>query len=221
MLNQLQLHTLTEGARQLGIPLSQLAVRDFSLYLETLQRWSTIVNLVAQPEPDTVIRKHLLDSLAVSGLLPDKCRIADLGSGAGFPGLVVAIAEPTQALTLIEPRRKRANFLKDVIRTLGLKNVIVSEGRAESLAKERAFQHAFDWVMTRATWDLRSFLSLAAPFLKDNGHALAMKSNRGSQELANVDASEKVFVFRDQHAYTLPFGSEKRFVYIFQKSCST
>ena len=221
MLNQSQLDTLTEGARQLGVSLSDPAVHDFSRYLETLQRWSKIVNLVSQAEPDIVIRKHLLDSLAAASVLPDHCKIADLGSGAGFPGLVVAIVQPSQTLTLIEPRRKRANFLKDVLRTIGLKNVAVVEERVEFLAKEPAFQHTFDWVLSRATWDLSSFLSFAAPFLKDNGHALAMKGERGEQELTAVNAREKIFVFRDRYEYTLPFGSEQRRVYIFQKRCST
>jgi 16S rRNA (guanine527-N7)-methyltransferase len=221
MLNQSQLDILTEGALQLGIALSDSAINGFSLYIETLQRWSKIANLVSQPDPTTVIQKHLLDSLALSSLLPSNCQIADLGSGAGFPGLVVAIADPTRAVTLIEPRRKRANFLKDVIRSVGLKNAAVSEGRAEFLAKEHAFQDAFDCVITRATWDLRSFLSFAAPFLKDNGHALAMKGKKGKQELEDVDAKETVFFLQDQYVYKLPFGSERRCVYLFQKHCST
>ena len=218
MTHQAHIDTLKEGAYELGISISDDTISCLTLYLETLQRWSKTTDLVAQPTPEIVIHKHILDSLAVSLLLSPACRFIDLGSGAGFPGLVLAIAERGREVALVEPRRKRANFLKDVVRMARLKNVKVYESRAESSAKEQDLQESFDAVVTRATWDIQTFLPLAAPFLKDRGVALAMKGKKGEQELLGYNSTPSPqFYFSKRHDYALPSGQEERHVYVFTK----
>ncbi len=218
MIDQLHLDTLIEGAHELGIFLSDDTISSLITYLETLQRWSKTTDLVSQPAPEVVIHKHILDSLAVTLLLSPACRFIDLGSGAGFPGLVLAMAEREREAVLVEPRRKRANFLKDVTRVARLKNVKVYESRAESSAKEQDLKGNFDAVVTRATWDIETFLSFAEPFLKEKGIALAMKGKKGEQELLeyNGNPSPK-FSFSKRHDYTLPSGQEERHAYVFSK----
>ena len=223
MLDHAQTHLLREGARCLGLELSGENLARFAIYLEEIQRWSKVTDLVAQPDPETVIRKHLLDSLAVSALVPPDSRLLDLGSGAGFPGLVLAIVGAAREVALVEARRKRVSFLKEVVRRTQAMNVRVYEGRAEVLAAEESLRAHFGVVITRATWTLKEFLRLAGPFVVDSGVALAMKGPQGEKELSELEPYLQTvgFCLQNRHAYTLPCGTEKRQVIIFAKKCST
>jgi 16S rRNA (guanine527-N7)-methyltransferase len=222
MLNPEQTRLLREGAGSLGLKLSEATLARFSIYLEELQRWSKIADLVSQEDLESIIRKHLLDSLAVFLLIPQQSRLLDLGSGAGFPGLALAIVDPSLAVVLIEARRKRANFLKEAIRKTQVTNVKVYEGRVEALAKDKSFHETFDVVITRATWNISTFLQLARPFAKESGLALCMKGPRIEKELTSPEKFPLLwgFCLKNRHKYTLPFGKEQREVIIFSK-CSS
>src|SRR5690349_14713845 len=123
MLTNEQLTLLANGAKLLKLELSEDHLRKIIIYLNELQRWAKIVDLVSQSDPSMIIRKHVLDSLAVLPCLPVYGRLLDLGSGAGFPGLPIAIVRQTLSISLLEPRRKRVNFLKEAIRTAALAHV--------------------------------------------------------------------------------------------------
>jgi 16S rRNA (guanine527-N7)-methyltransferase len=222
MLNPEQSRLLREGARSLGLELLDEALARFSIYLEELQRWSKIADLVSQEDLESIIRKHLLDSLAVFPLIPKRSRLLDLGSGAGFPGLALAIVDSSLVVVLIEARRKRANFLKEVVRKTQATNVKVYEGRAEALAKDKSFYETFDVVITRATWTISTFLQLARPFAKESGLALCMKGPKIEKELMSLEECPILwgFCLKNRHKYILPFGKEQREVIIFSK-CSS
>src|SRR5215207_4400129 len=166
---------LREGAAQFSFTLTEEIITQFATFIQEIQRWSKIVDLLSQTDPETLIRKHILDSLALLPWIPEGRRMLDLGSGAGFPGLSLAIVKPDLSITLIEARRKRANFLKESIRKLRLHNVKAYEGRAEDLSRKKDLQGAFDIVVTRATWNISSFLNIARPFLHPHGFVMAMK----------------------------------------------
>lgn len=219
MLNPAQTSLLTEGARRLGLELSDRHCACFSLYLEEIARWSRVTNLISQSDAETMIRKHLLDSLAVSPLIPADIRLLDLGSGAGFPGLVLAVMQSARDVVLIEARRKRVSFLKATVRRLKLSNVKVYEGRAEALTREDSLRASFAAVISRATWGLKKFLTLAQPFIADRGIALAMKGPRGAQEVNELGDFPRTLGFCRQNIreYLLPFGAEHRQAIIFAK----
>lgn len=219
MFDQSQTFLLIEGARHFGLELSQDDLSRFSLYVEELQLWSEVTNLVSQTDTDTIIRKHLLDSLAVASLLPSVGRLLDLGSGAGFPGLVLAIVQPDREIVLIETRRKRVSFLKEVARKAKIPNLKVYEGRAEALAGEEFLRASFSIVVTRATWNIRDFLRLASPFIENIGIALAMKGPQVEKELddSSLYLQSIGFYLQKRHEYTLPFGKEKRQMIVFVK----
>jgi len=223
MLSHAQTHLLIEGARILGSQLSSKELVCFSLYLEEIARWSKIADLVSQTDPAIIIRKHILDSLAILPLLPPATRLLDLGSGAGFPGLVLAILRPSLQVFLLEARRKRANFLKDASRKMRLANVAVYEGRAEVLCEEEPLKASFDFVITRATWGLEDFLRLAEPFLVANGLAVALKGPQAEQDIPALEPRLRKggFCLKEQHAYLLPYGEEKRQALFFAKRCFT
>jgi 16S rRNA (guanine527-N7)-methyltransferase len=223
MLNQSQTRLLIQGARCLGLELSDEHLARFSLYLEEIARWSRVTNLISQTDPEVIIRKHILDSLAIAPFIPADARLLDLGSGAGFPGLVLAILQPSRQVALIEARRKRVSFLKETARRINAMNVQVYEGRAEVLAKEDSLRNCFAVVITRATWSLKEFLLLASPFVADGGIAVAMKGLRGKKELSDLDNSLPTvgFCLKKTHDYDLPFGEESRQALIFAKRCLT
>ncbi len=219
MLDQDHTRMLREGAQQFSLTLSEATVSQFATFIEEIQRWSTIADLLSQTDPATLIRKHILDSLALLPWIPAGSRVLDLGSGAGFPGLPLAIAKPEVHVTLIEARRKRANFLKATIRALTLCNINAYEGRAEQLSQTESLSAAFDMVMTRATWSLSLLLTLARPFLRPEGIVIAMKGPRLQHEL--VEQREPItktgFVHTDTKSYTLA-GNEKRTLAFFSQT---
>ena len=223
MLNRAQTRLLTEGAQFLGLELSGEQVANFSLYLQELARWSKVTNLISQTDPETIIRKHLLDSLAVSPLIPSDIRLLDLGSGAGFPGLVLALMQPARNVVLIEARRKRVSFLKATVRKTQSKNVKIYEGRAETLAAQASLQNSFPVAISRATWSLKEFLFLAQPFVADRGIIISMKGPRGEQELHDLGVFPQTlgFSLRNLQKYALPFGEERRTALVFAKQCLT
>jgi 16S rRNA (guanine527-N7)-methyltransferase len=216
MLTNEQSKLLTEGAQQLQVELTAESIDRISVYLEELQRWAKIVDLVSQSDLETIIRKHVLDSLAVLSVVPVQGRLLDLGSGAGFPGLPIAIARLTLEVSLLEPRRKRINFLKEVIRKTALTNSHAYEERAEEFAKQDGRHSAFDVVITRATWNIREFLNIARPLITKNGIVVAMMGASTPEEL-----TEKTFPQNNQYSlkkfkrYNLPFGKEQRALAIF------
>ena len=185
-------------------------------YLDELLRWSQTFNLVGRRDPQTIVRTHILDSLALSYLLPPHGTFADLGSGAGFPGCVLALAEPTRDVFLVEPRRKRANFLKQVVRTTGAANIRVFNGRAEDFAHEPDRPGAFDTVTTRATWDVSHFLRLCLPLIGNDGRAVAMRGPERPGEAEENDFSGTGFALEKTCRYTLPFGEGNRRALIFK-----
>lgn len=218
MLSENQTQMLREGAEQFSLTLSEEAVSQFATFIEEIQRWSKIADLLSQTDSETLIRKHILDSLSLLPWIPSGSRVLDLGSGAGFPGLPLAIANPEINLTLIEARRKRANFLKESIRKLGLRNIKAYEGRVEDLSQENDLQAAFDVATTRSTWNISLFLNLASPFLRLNGVAMAMKGPKLQEELVEIrDKIKKIdFLHVDTKSYTLA-GNEKRNLALFTK----
>lgn len=212
---------LSQGARRLSVPLAHATLDGVCVYLDELQRWSRIVNLVSVPDSPTVIRKHVLDCFALASRLSFEGRLVDLGSGAGFPGLILAMLDPERPVGLIEARRKRAHFLKAVVRRLGLRNVAVYEGRAETLVQQERFRAAYRVAVSRATWNLAQFLSLAQGFVEPDGWAIAMKGPDAEDELRHVPAQASPFVLYSRYDYTLPFGTESRTLLTFAGQCFT
>lgn len=116
------------------------ALALFEAYLELLLKWNSRMNLTAVREPGEIIRRHFLECIQCARALPDNCEptLLDFGSGAGFPGIPIAICRPEFRVTLAESQRKKAAFLREAVRTLGL-NAEVFDGRVEDLAEDRRF----------------------------------------------------------------------------------
>jgi 16S rRNA (guanine527-N7)-methyltransferase len=174
---------LTRDAALLGVTLDQAdAVRLLAL-LDELERWNRSYNLTAIDSREEMVTHHLLDSLSVS---PDLAgtRIADVGTGAGFPGLPLAIANPSRQFTLIDSNGKKARFVAHAARTLELRNVTAVQARAETLRPKVPF----DTVTARALAGLPELLAQVAPLCGPATRVLAMKGRWPGEELGKLPA---------------------------------
>src|SRR5690606_5212120 len=130
--------SLTQRLKSFGVELPLEREAALGAFLELLERWNRVYNLTAVRDPDEIVARHFVESLALRPLLRGE-RIADVGTGAGFPGMPLAIAAPERSFTLIDSRAKRIRFLRHVVAELGLRNVELVQGRAEHLRPERPF----------------------------------------------------------------------------------
>ena len=159
----------------------------FGLYYRELVDWNRAVNLTAIVGPDEVAAKHFLDSLSVARVIPDETlaggSLADVGSGAGFPGLPLKIAWPGLNVTLIESVGKKAAFLRHMVDTLGLNGVEIENGRAETLAHEPRLRDGFDVVTARAVAHMASLAELTLPLCRIGGIVVTQKKAGIDDEL--------------------------------------
>ncbi len=170
---------LAAGVAKLGIALAPGQLEALAALAAELADWNTRVNLTAITAPDEVVDKHLLDSLAVLPLIKG-LTVADVGSGAGFPGLPLAIADLDRRFTLIESTGKKVKFIRHMAAKLDLPNVEVVLGRAESYRPARPFEA----VVARALGPLAGFVRVAGHLAGRGGRLLAMKGKVPEAELA-------------------------------------
>lgn len=177
---------LAEGLDALGLDPGLAA--PLAEYLALLARWNRTHNLTAIREPERMVTHHLLDSLAVLPWIPRRGRLLDIGSGAGLPGIPLALARPELAVTLIDSVGKKAAFMQQAITALGLPNARAVHGRVEDYPSTEPF----DTVISRAFSSLDAFTGLSRPLLAPGGRWLAMKGRRPDDELAALPADIRV-----------------------------
>jgi 16S rRNA (guanine527-N7)-methyltransferase len=170
---------LADGLHALQLPVS-LAPRLLA-YLELLARWNRTYNLTSVREPREMLRRHLLDSLAMQRFV-DAGPLADLGAGPGLPGIPLAIADPALQVTLVDSNGKMSRFQREAVRTLGLANVRVLQSRAENVAEPGAYR----LLTARALDRLAGILAVGGHLLAPGGRLLAMKGQRPDEEIAEL-----------------------------------
>ena len=182
---------LKKGASRLGVELDQQQVDALLMYFGELKKWNRRMNLIARDTKDgQILENHFLDSLTLYPLLSQQhgARLLDVGTGAGFPGLVLAAVLPGVSFTLLEPRLKRVSFLRHIARTLQLENVEIIADRIETFAPEHADR--FSLVTSRAVASPGSFLPMVYPFLEQGATAVVMVAKEERlQEVEKLDRS--------------------------------
>jgi 16S rRNA (guanine527-N7)-methyltransferase len=210
---------LQEGAATLGISLSPQVMSQFVVYLQELQTWNARVNLTGLKSARDIVIKHFLDSLAVLPFLNEASSLADLGSGAGFPGLVLKLARPDLQLTLVESRGKKAAFLEYLVALWQLPGVeVIQAFLTPKLARE--WGPRFAMVTSRATFSLERFLELASPLLLPGGRALALKGPelpRQDIEAARQRLADLQLGNMESQEKRLPISGEARLYVLAQK----
>ena len=156
--------------------LTDEACDKFVASYDLLIDWNTRMNLTAITEPNEVAKKHFYDSLAALPYLPDGAKIADVGTGAGFPAIPLLIMNPTLRITLVDSLQKRLTFLEEVLKTLDLRAEIV-HARAEDFGRDPKYRGAFDATVSRAVASLPVLLELTVPLLRVGGKAYCYKGD--------------------------------------------
>ncbi|TAN05170.1 MAG: 16S rRNA (guanine(527)-N(7))-methyltransferase RsmG [Rhodanobacteraceae bacterium] len=185
---------LATGLAALHLDLPQDAQTRMLAYLRLLDQWNHAYNLTAVRDPADMVARHLLDSLAVLPWIQGKT-LADLGSGAGLPGIPLAIARPGLAVTLVESNGKKARFLREAVRSLPLANVRVAQARVQDLRGQ------FDTITARAFASIPDMLAWAGHLLAPDGRWLALKGHPDAGEMAAVAAPFRVIA---AHALAVP-----------------
>jgi len=165
---------LVVGAGDLGLHLDSRAVEAFRWYRSEILRWSGHMSLTALETPQAIVQEGFLDSLLCMTLVPDGAtHILDIGSGAGFPAIPMALASTGRVFTLVEASRKKSTFLRHVVRSLTLSHVEVIHARVEELRGDRTRAGRYDAVLARAVAPPAEQGALALPFLTTHGSFLA------------------------------------------------
>ena len=245
-----------------GIFLTEDQIRKLITFYEMLAETSKVMNLTTITEFEEVCRKHFLDSLSLAYLFDDvkkeqnadaqalekglirmtqksagdHPRIIDVGCGAGFPGLVLAIAFPNAEILLLDSLQKRVGFLDSVIKKLALANCMAIHGRAEEMARDALYRESFDIALSRAVANLSTLSEYCLPFVRQEGLFIAYKSAKIKEEAPAAEKAIRLLggSFERQKEFTLPSaeteetnktkedpGEDYRNLYVIRKVQST
>ena len=180
-------------AEKIGVLLDETALDRFDLYAEMLVETNKTLNLTAITDPDEIVYKHFVDSLALLSCVnfKDKAKVIDVGTGAGFPGVVLLIARPDLKMTLLDGTNKRLVFIANVLDELGLEADIVHM-RAELSGKDKTFREQYDIVTARAVASLNILSEYCLPFVKLGGYFAPMKSTKTEEEVESAKGAIKI-----------------------------
>ncbi len=179
---------LIKQLKKIDIEIDEEKVIKFYKYMNLLIEWNKKINLTAIIEPNDIILKHFVDSLTIVKEIGQNGKLADIGTGAGFPGIPIKIFIPEIDVTLIDSLNKRINFLNEVIEQLELKNIVAVHGRTEDLGKDKKYREKFDYVTSRAVANLSVLSEYVLPLVKIGGKCICMKGSNVEEE---VEESKK------------------------------
>jgi 16S rRNA (guanine527-N7)-methyltransferase len=217
---------LKKGAQELfGLILSSRQMGQLEQYEQALLAWNEKFNLTAIRDSEGVRLKHFLDSLSCTlawrGVAPT--RLIDIGTGAGFPGLVLKILYPGMRLTLVDSVGKKVEFCRYVTEKLGLEQVDLVTGRAEELGQNPAYRERFDWAVARAVAGLPVLAEYLLPLVKVGGGMLAQKGESGPAEAQTAEKALRILGghLRKLEKVTLPGVADERYLVIVDKKSAT
>ncbi|MFI2858776.1 16S rRNA (guanine(527)-N(7))-methyltransferase RsmG [Paenibacillus sp. JSM ZJ436] len=211
--------------KEQGIEVSAAQLEQFESYYRILVEWNQKMNLTGITERDQVYTKHFYDSLSLAFHLDVKSisTLADIGSGAGFPGIPLKIAFPHIKLTIVDSLNKRIQFLKHVTEQLGLQQVELIHGRAEEVARKLPYRDGFDLVTARAVARMTLLNEFCLPFTRVGGQFAAMKGSDPAEEVKEASRSLKELrgKLKKVHSFTLPVEESARHIVIIDKMAAT
>ncbi|WP_442049862.1 16S rRNA (guanine(527)-N(7))-methyltransferase RsmG [Paenibacillus sp. 2TAB19] len=219
------LQWFTSRMEESGITLSPLQLEQFDTYFRLLVEWNEKMNLTGITERDAVYEKHFYDSASLSFFVNiDKVeRIADIGSGAGFPSIPLKICFPHLKVTIVDSLNKRIQFLNFLVEQLGVSDVSCVHGRAEDIAKLPEHRDSYDLVTARAVARLNVLNEFCLPFVRKNGLFAAMKGSQSEEEVreASFSLRELKAKIKVQHQLQLPNEQSERHIVIIEKLDAT
>lgn len=185
---------LFEEAKKNSIVLDNDQINKFIKYKELLKEWNNKINLTAITADKQILMKHFIDSLEVVKYINKSSNVIDVGTGAGFPGIVIAIYfKGDIKITLMDALNKRIDFLEEVIKELNLLNIEIVHARAEEFGQKEKYRESYDYAVSRAVAPLNILLEFDIPFIKVGGKCLLLKGTKLNEEIQKSNkALEKV-----------------------------
>ena len=218
----MNLDLFIEETKKLGIELTSQQLEKLNQFYELLISWNQKMNLTRIIEKEDVYLKHFYDSLTLSKVIDLKqdLTLCDVGSGAGFPGIVLKICFPNLKITLLDSLQKRVNYLNEIIKKLDLKNIEAIHTRAEDYAKQN--REKFDIVTARAVANLKILSELCIPMVKVNGLFIAMKANIEEEIENSTEILKKLdSKIEKKETFYLPIENSIRNIIMIQKQKQT
>ena len=213
---------LIHAMEAMGLVLEDYQIRQFCRFEELLLETNKVMNLTAITDPGEVAVKHMADSLSCydERYFPKDASLLDLGTGAGFPGIPLAIFRPDLTVTFFDSLQKRLNFLNEVCRETGLRKVAFLHGRAEEMAHQEAYREQFDLVTSRAVARLSILCEWALPYVRNNGLFIALKGAQYEEDIKEASNALRILggTLEEVRPVTLPGLSDKRAVLYIRKS---
>lgn len=205
------IQTLCKECKRQNIAINEKQCVDLAEYKDMLLEWNEKMNLTAIIDEYEIIVKHFVDCLECTKVIKDEKNIIDVGTGAGFPGMVLAIYYKDKNFTLLDALNKRLIFLQEVVNKLGLKNVKIVHARAEEIARTEEYKEVYDASVSRAVANLPVLLEYTSPFVKVNGICIVMKGDSIEDEIkisANALNTLKLKI-EDKYNYSYIVNNEE------------
>lgn len=210
---------IINGGKELGIDISEYQKEQLLSYASLLKEWNEKMNLTAITDDEGIAVKHFLDS--ASALCTGKIgkKVIDVGTGAGFPGMVLKILKPDMELTLLDSLNKRVNFLNTAVEEMNLNAVETVHMRAEDGGKNIKYRESFDTAVSRAVANLRVLAEYCLPYVKLGGYFLALKGPIAEEELADANRAIAILGGETEAVFNakIPYSELKHKIIIIKK----
>ena len=208
---------------EIGVDITENQISKFYDYMNLLLEWNEKINLTAITKPDEIVLKHFVDCITIQKYIEDNKKIVDIGTGAGFPGVPLAIMNDRCRFTLVDSLNKRINFLNEIKDKLNLKNVSAIHSRAEEFDQNKMYRENFDIAVSRAVANLCVLSEYLLPAVKVGGKVICMKGSQIEEELNDAKFALKelggTVKFVDE--FLLPGTDMKRNVVVIEKAKET
>lgn len=195
---------IKEKAEALGISVSSDLIEKLEIYAKELKEWNEKINLTAITDDEGIAVKHFIDSLMLLKYvdIPENSKIIDVGTGAGFPGLVIAAARPDVKVTLLDSTGKKLKVVNDIGEKMGLSNYEILNMRAEEAGQKKEYRELYDFATARAVAELRVLSEYCLPFVKQNGYFISMKGALADKEIENAFTALKTLSGKIEEKYS-------------------
>lgn len=207
---------LKNHSHEYGIEISNELAEKLRIYARELKSWNERINLTAITDDEGIAVKHFLDCLLAGTVadFKDGANVIDVGTGAGFPGLVIAAAYPNVNVTLLDSTGKKLKAVENIAEQMGVKNVKIVHARAEEAGKNPEFREKYDFATARAVAELRVLLEYTLPFVKKDGFFLSLKGATAKEEISGADNSLKTLEGKTDsiNDFILPGGDKRAII---------
>lgn len=214
---------IKKQAKEIEVILSEEQLEKFYNFKDMLIEWNKKINLTTIIEPKEIIQKHFIDSLTISKYIHKNSKIIDIGTGAGFPGIPIKIANEDIEIVLLDSLNKRIKYLNEVIEQLKLKDIKTIHYRAEEAGQNQEYREKFDIAISRAVAPLNILVEYLIPFIKVNGRCICMKGSNIQEELEKSKNAIKSLggEIEQIEEFVLPNSDIKRNIIVIKKIKAT